>query len=113
MSMQVTGRNVITGLPRTISISSDEVRNACAESASEIVEMVHSVLEKTPPELAADIVERGIILTGGGARLDGFEEMIEERTGINAMTAENPECCVAEGTGLYVEKIEQLSRMER
>ena len=113
VSMQVTGRNVITGLPRTISISSDEVRNACAESASEIVEMVHSVLEKTPPELAADIVERGIILTGGGARLDGFEEMIEERTGINAMTAENPECCVAEGTGLYVEKIEQLSRMER
>ena len=112
-SMQITGRNVITGLPRTISITSEEVRQACGEAATEIVETIHGVLEKTPPELSADIVERGIVLTGGGARLEGFEELIEDRTGINAMTAENPECAVAEGCGLYTEKIEQLSRMER
>ncbi len=112
-SMQITGRNVITGLPRTISITSEEVRQACGESATEIVETIHGVLEKTPPELSADIVERGIVLTGGGARLTGFEELIEDRTGINAMTAENPEYAVAEGCGLYTEKIEQLSRMER
>ena len=111
-SMQISGRNVITGLPRTISITSDEVRQACGEAANEIVEVVHGVLEKTPPELSQDIVERGIILTGGGALLDGFEEMIEERTGINAMTAEHPECAVAEGTGLYNEKIAMLSRMD-
>ena len=97
-SMQISGRN--------------EVRQACGEAANEIVEVVHGVLEKTPPELSQDIVERGIILTGGGALLDGFEEMIEERTGINAMTAEHPECAVAEGTGLYNEKIAMLSRMD-
>lgn len=111
-SMQISGRNVITGLPRTISITSDEVRQAFGEAASEIVEVVHGVLEKTPPELSQDIVERGIILTGGGALLDGFEELIEERTGINVMTAENPESSVAEGTGLYNEKIAMLSRMD-
>lgn len=111
-SMQITGRNVITGLPKTISITAEEVRQAMSESTGEIVETVHGVLEKTPPELAADVSERGIVLTGGGALLDGLEELIADRTGINVMTAEDPVNAVAIGTGLYKEKMDELNRME-
>ena len=110
MTMEVKGRNVITGLPKTITLTSDEVREALSEATGQIVEAVHGVLEKTPPELAADIVERGIVLTGGGALLDGLEEIISERTGINVMTAENPACVVAEGTGQYAELMAKLNR---
>lgn len=108
-TMEVKGRNVITGLPKTATVTSEEIREALQEATSKIVEEVHSVLEKTPPELAADIVERGIILAGGGALLDGLEEIITERTGINTMTAENPAFVVAEGTGRYTEVMEQLA----
>lgn len=111
-AMQVSGRNVLTGLPRTISISSDEIREALADSVSEIADGVHGILEKTPPELAADIASRGIVLTGGGALLDGLTELIEERTGINTMVAENPGDCVAIGCGRYVELMDTLGRME-
>ena len=109
-TMEVKGRNVITGLPKTVTVTSEEVREALQESTTKIVEAVHSVLEKTPPELAADIVDRGIVLTGGGALLDGFEEVISQRTGINTMTAENPACVVAEGTGRYAEVMEELGK---
>jgi rod shape-determining protein MreB len=102
-SMDVRGRNLVTGLPRTISISSEETEEALREPTLQIVEAVHSVLEKTPPELAADVADRGIVLTGGGALLRGLEELIEDRTGINTMTAEQPMTCVAVGTGKYVE----------
>ena len=102
-TMDVRGRNLVTGLPRTITVSSEETEEALREPTMQIVEAVHSVLEKTPPELAADVADRGIVLTGGGARLRGLEELIEERTGINTMTAENPMTCVAVGTGKYVE----------
>jgi rod shape-determining protein MreB len=78
---------------------------ALHDSTAQIVEAVHSVLEKTPPELAADIADRGIVLTGGGALLHGLEELIEEKTGINTMTAEDPLTAVAIGTGKYVEFI--------
>ena len=78
---------------------------ALREATLQIVEAVHSVLEKTPPELAADVADRGIVLTGGGALLRGLEELIEEKTGINTMTAEQPMTCVAIGTGKYVEFI--------
>ena len=73
------------------------------EAVNRIVEAIHSVLEKTPPELVADVAERGIVLTGGGALLRGLEELIEDKTGINTMTAEEPMTCVAIGTGKYVE----------
>ena len=109
-TMEVKGRNVITGLPKTVTVTSEEVREALQECTTKIVEAVHSVLEKTPPELAADIVDRGIVLTGGGALLDGFEEVISQRTGINTMTAENPACVVAEGTGRYAEVMEELGK---
>ncbi len=102
-TMDVRGRNLVTGLPKTIEVSSEEMEEALREPTSNIVEAVHSVLEKTPPELAADVADRGIILTGGGALLRGLEELMEDRTGINTMTAEDPMTCVAIGTGKYVE----------
>ena len=101
--MEVKGRNVITGLPKTVTVTSEEVREALQECTTKIVEAVHSVLEKTPPELAADIVDRGIVLTGGGSLLYGLEELIESKTGITTMTAEEPMTAVAIGTGKYVE----------
>ncbi|MDO4620260.1 MAG: rod shape-determining protein [Lachnospiraceae bacterium] len=111
-TMQVNGRNVLTGLTKTASITSEEIRETIQESTSRIVDAVHAVLEKTPPELAADITHRGIVLTGGGALLDGLTEVLEERTGINTMVAENPSECVATGTGLYTELMDKLGRMD-
>lgn len=109
-AMEVKGRNLITGLPKAITVTSGEIRDALKESVAQIVDAVHGVLEKTPPELAADIVERGIVLTGAAALLDGLEELIQERTGINTMTAENPACAVAMGTGQYLEMMEKLGK---
>ena len=102
-SIDVRGRNLVTGLPKTITVTSEETEEALQEATSQIVEAVHTVLEKTPPELSADIADRGIVLTGGGALLRGLEELIEARTGITTMTAENPMTVVAIGTGKYVE----------
>ena len=110
MTMDIKGRNVVTGLPKTVTLTSEEIREALVDTVSQIVEAVHSVLEKTPPELAADVSERGIVLTGGGALLDGLEEVISERTGINTMTAENPASVVALGTGEYVEIMADFER---
>ena len=104
-SREVRGRNLVTGLPRTIRVASSETEEALKESTGQIVEAIHSVLERTPPELAADIADRGIVLTGGGALLHGLEELITSRTGISAVTAEDPMTCVAIGTGRYVEFI--------
>lgn len=102
-SMDVRGRNLVTGLPKTVTVTSDETEEALRETTAQIVEAVHSVLEKTPPELSADVADRGIVLTGGGALLRGLEELIEEKTGINTMTAEDPMTAVAIGTGKFVE----------
>ena len=101
--MEVRGRNLVTGLPKTVTVTSEETEEALKETTSQIVEAVHSVLERTPPELTADIAERGIVLTGGGALLRGLEELLESKTGINTMTAEDPMKCVAIGTGKFVE----------
>ena len=103
MTMETRGRNLVTGLPKPIEISSEELEEALREPTLQIVEAVHSVLEKTPPELAADVAERGIVLTGGGSLLRGLEQLMEERTGINTMTADDPMTCVAIGTGKYIE----------
>ena len=102
-TMDVRGRNLVTGLPKTVTVSSEETEEALREPTLQIVEAVHSVLEKTPPELAADVADRGIVLTGGGSLLRGLEELIEDRTGINTMTADEPMTCVAIGTGKFVE----------
>lgn len=107
VTMDVRGRNLVTGLPKTITVTSEETEEALREATSQIVEAVHSVLEKTPPELASDIAERGIVLTGGGALLQGLEELIESKTGINTMTAEDPMTAVAIGTGRFIECISE------
>ena len=101
--MEVRGRNLVTGLPKTVTVTSSETEEALRESTGQIVEAVIGVLEQTPPELSADILDRGIVLTGGGSLLRGLEELIEERTGINTMTAEDPMKVVAIGTGQFVE----------
>lgn len=103
VSVDVRGRNLVTGLPKTITVTSEETEAALKDTTAQIVEAVHSVLEKTPPELAADIADRGIVLTGGGSLLYGLEELIESKTGITTMTAEEPMTAVAIGTGRYVE----------
>ena len=105
LTLDVRGRNLVTGLPKTVTMTSDETLEALTESANKIVDMVHAVLEKTPPELAADIADRGIVLTGGGALLYGMEKLLEERTGIPTMIAEDPMNCVAIGTGKYIDFI--------
>ena len=102
-TMEVRGRNLLTGLPKTVTVTSEETEEALKDATAQIVDAVHSVLEKTPPELAADIADRGIVLTGGGSLLQGLEELIESKTGINTMTAEDPMTAVAVGTGKFVE----------
>lgn len=108
-TMEVKGRNVITGLPKTVTLTSEEVRMALREATGQIVEAVHGVLEKTPPELAADIVDRGIVLTGGGALLHGIDNLIEQKTGVNTLTVQDAIMVVAAGTGKYAEI---MSRMD-
>ena len=103
LTMDVSGRNLVTGLPKTVTVTSEETEEALREPAYQIVDAVHNVLERTPPELAADISDRGIVLTGGGSLIQGLEELIEEKTGINTMTAEDPLTAVAIGTGKYIE----------
>ena len=102
-TVDVRGRNLVTGLPKTITVTSKETEEALHDTTLQIVDAVHSVLEKTPPELAADIADRGIVLTGGGSLLYGLEELIESKTRITTMTAEEPMTAVAIGTGKYVE----------
>ncbi len=109
VTMDVRGRNLVTGLPKTITVTSEETEEALREATSQIVEAVHSVLEKTPPELSSDIAERGIVLTGGGALLQGLEELIESKTGINTMTAEDPMTAVAVGTGKFIECLSETN----
>lgn len=110
LSMEVRGRNLVTGLPKTISLTSEETEEALREATGQIIEAIHTVLELTAPELAADIADRGIVLTGGGSLLYGLEDLIEEKTGINTMTAENTMRCVAIGTGKYVEMLSSRKR---
>lgn len=101
--MEVKGRNVLTGLPKTVKLTSEEIRSALKDATGQIVEAVHSVLEKTPPELAADIVDRGIVLTGGGALLKGMDTLIEQKTGVTTLTVQDAMHVVAVGTGKYAE----------
>mgnify|MGYP000219941028 FL=1 len=107
-TMRVTGRNLITGLPYAIEVSSSEMLEALDECVEQIVVTAHVVLEKTPPELAADISDRGIIMTGGGSLLYGLDKRIEERTGIKVIVANEPLSCVAAGTGKALSSIDLL-----
>jgi len=105
---EVRGRNLLTGLPMNVQVSSADMLEALREPIQEIVETVHSVLERTPPELAADISDRGILMTGGGALLYGIDKLIQEKTGIEVIIAEDPISCVAIGTGKSLDWVEFL-----
>ena len=106
-TMQIKGRNLMSGLPENVNITSDEVREALAEPLSRIVDAVRWTLEQTPPELAADIIDHGITLTGGGALLRGLDQLIHKETGMPVFIAEYPLDCVVEGTGKILENMDK------
>lgn len=106
VTMQVKGRDLLTGLPKTVDISSEETLEAFKENIIQILEAIHQVLEETPPELAADIATRGILLTGGGSLLFGMDDLVEETTGIRTTVVDDPISAVAMGTGRYSEFLE-------
>ncbi len=108
IEMDIRGRDLSTGLPKTLTIHSSEMMEALIEPAMMIVDAVCSVLEKTPPELAADISDRGIYMTGGGALLDGLDKLLQEKTGINVMIANDTVSCVALGTGKALDNLDVL-----
>ena len=113
MEMDVRGRDLITGLPKTLTVYSSEMMEALEEPAMLIVDAVHSVLEKTPPELAADISDKGIYMTGGGCLVDGLDRLLQEKTGINVMIAEDAISCVAKGTGKALDNLDSIDRMRK
>ncbi|MGE5632595.1 MAG: rod shape-determining protein [Caulobacteraceae bacterium] len=108
VKVEVRGRNLISGLPKTIEVNSDEMLEALTEPVSAIADAVHSVLERTPPELSADISDRGIVMTGGGSLLNGLDQLISKRTGIPVYVAQDAISCVAIGTGKALENIDVL-----
>ena len=107
-SMEVSGRDLVTGLPHTISITSDETEMAMHESLMDIVRACRTVLEQTPPELSADVITRGIVLTGGGALLQGIDQLLMNELGVPVYVAENALTCVAEGTGIMLETLTHI-----
>lgn len=101
--MEVKGRNLVDGLPKNITVTALEIREALSDSVSQILDTVKETLEKTPPELSADIMDHGIMLTGGGALLRGIDKLIQKETGMPVNVADNPLDCVVDGTGIYLE----------
>jgi rod shape-determining protein MreB and related proteins len=108
MRMEIRGRDLIAGLPKSVEISSEEIRDALAEPVRQIAEKLCQILEETPPELASDIMQRGVVLTGGGALLRGLDQMLESVTDIEVRVAENALTCVAIGTGRALEELEDI-----
>lgn len=110
LTMEAQGRDQVTGLPRTVTLTSTEIAQALQDPLNAIIERVRGVLERTPPELASDIVERGIVLTGGGALLRKIDQLLTEELGVPCMVAENPLQCVALGAAMALERLETLKR---
>ena len=111
--MDIRGRDLIDGLPKTVTVYSSEMLEALIEPALMIVDAVHSVLERTPPELAADISDKGIYMTGGGCLVDGLDKLLQEKTGINVMIAQDAISCVALGTGKALDNLDALEGKAR
>ena len=109
-ALDIRGRDMVTGLPQTVSIRSEEVREALWDSVTSIVQAAKSVLERTPPELSADIIDRGVILTGGGALLDGLDALMSEELKVPVLVAEDPMHCVVKGTGIMLDNLDKVSR---
>ena len=104
----IKGRNLADGLPKNIEIYPEEIREALADPLASVIDAIKGTLEKTPPELSADIIDNGIVLTGGGALLRGLDKLVERETGISVRVAENPLDCVALGTGMVLENLDEL-----
>lgn len=111
--MEVKGRDQVTGLPKTVSIGSEEIRQAMLEPMKAIIEVIKDALEETPAELAADLVDRGIYLAGGGSQIRGFADLLSQETELPVKIAEEPLTCVVRGTGKYLEEIENIVRAKR
>jgi len=110
-SMEVKGRDLVAGLPKTITITSQEVREAMLEPLNTIVDSVRVTLERCPPELSADLVDRGLVLAGGGALLRGLDKLLSEETGLPVHVAEDPLSAVAEGAGKVLSELEFLKKV--
>ena len=108
--MEIRGRDMVTGLPRTITVHSREVQEALEESVSAIVQASKNVLERTPPELSADIIDKGVMITGGGALLHGIDKLLAEELKVPVLVSEEPMSCVAKGTGLMLENLDRSKR---
>ncbi len=108
--MEVRGRDLVTGLPHTITMCSDEVEEALRESVYIIIHTAKNVLEQTPPELAADIIDKGIVITGGGALIDGFDQLLSHELKVPVFVAESPLTCVVEGTGVLLDNIHLIDK---
>jgi rod shape-determining protein MreB len=108
LTMEVKGRDLVAGVPKTITTNSDEIREALQEPINAIVEAVRVVLERTPPELSADIVDKGIVLTGGGSQLRNLDVLLREETGLPVMISDNPECAVVLGTAKALDELKLL-----
>ncbi|MCX7661400.1 MAG: rod shape-determining protein, partial [Candidatus Omnitrophica bacterium] len=111
LTMEVKGRDLVAGLPKTVTISSEEIREALQEPIRAILEITKVSLERTPPELSADLIERGIVMAGGGSLLKGLDKLIAEETGLPVHIADNPLTAVVEGTGRVLEEIRYLRRV--
>jgi rod shape-determining protein MreB len=110
--MEVKGRNLIEGMPKTITVDDSEIREALSECVSTIVNAIRVALERTPPELSADIIDRGIVLAGGGALLKNLDKRIREETGLPVCIADDPLCCVVLGTSKILSDFKLLRRIE-
>jgi rod shape-determining protein MreB len=108
---EIRGRDLVTGLPKTIIVSAAEIRRAMEEPVNQIVDAVKNTLDKTPPELAADVMDKGIVLTGGGALLRGLDDRLKHETGMPVHITEAPLSCVAVGSGKCLEEFEALRRV--
>lgn len=107
-SLEVKGRDQVTGLPKTIAITSEEIRSALSEPTKAIIEVIKNTLEETPAELAADLVDRGIVMAGGGSLLRGFADLLSKETELPVNQAEDPLTCVVRGTGKYLEELDNI-----
>ena len=113
LQAEVRGRDMLTGLPKTVILTSEEIRRALDEPTTQIIEAIKSTLDKTPPELAADIMDRGIVLAGGGSLLNGLDERLRHETQMPVHLAESPLTCVAVGSGRSLEEFEAIHRSNR
>jgi rod shape-determining protein MreB len=111
LTMEIKGRNLIEGMPKTITVDDSEIREALSECVSTMVNAIRVALERTPPELSADIIDRGIVLAGGGALLKNLDKRIREETGLPVCIADDPLCCVVLGTNKILSKLKRLRRI--